>query len=121
MSEAAFANRRVGHRSLLGERDELLEVLRWDLGIDDQHVRRGTDQRDRRDILDGVVFRRVEQRRRDERRRRGDAEGVTIRVGLRDLARADLAAGARTVHDNHCLVQLNRQLLGDDTRDRVRG
>ena len=104
----------------LRERDELGQVARLHLRIDDQQVRRDRHQRDRREIRDRVV-RKLRIRAGRDRVGAGRAERQRVAVGRR-LGRgvgADRAAGARPVLDDHGLAEPLAQPLRHDAGDDV--
>jgi hypothetical protein len=90
--------------------------------VNDEYHRRYRCQRDRRQILDGIVGHALEQALRDR-----DLGGVShedrVSVGRRlggDIG-AYHAAGARTIVDHDLLAPRLRQLLRDHAREDVGG
>src|SRR5262245_19338523 len=70
-------------RFLLGERDELLDVVHRQRGIDDQRVVDGHEPRDRRETLDRIIGQLgVEAGIDDERHFRPDQQRVAVGRGL---------------------------------------
>ena len=119
---AAVAGRAVVQLARPGarERDELLQVLRRHVGMDDVQARHLGEQRDRLEVLDRVVGELVEDERVD-RERADVAEDQRVLVGRRgDLGHRDVAGAARLVVDVDALAEqlaeLDRGRAGDDLR-----
>src|SRR5450631_4190865 len=102
MDAAAFAGRGVIElaRLRLGERDQLLHVVRGQRRVDQNDERAGGDEPDRREVLARVVADVWIKRRIDgERSGAAEPERVAVGRGLGDLAGAERAAGAAVVFD----------------------
>ena len=95
-------------------------VLAGNAGVHHQDVRRGGGQRDRREVLVGVVGRLGVEARIDHEARARDQDACSRRARrLRDLRHADIAAGAGVVLDIELLLEIFRQLLRDQPRHHV--
>ncbi|MNN56675.1 hypothetical protein D3C81_1716210 [compost metagenome] len=91
------------------------------LGVGDQHVGHHGQQRDRGEVLDGVVVQVLVQRGVDRHAIGHDQDGVAVRLGARHAGRADVAARARAVlHDEGC-VELLAHGLAQGAGDAVHG
>ena len=122
MREARHAGRAVVERAGLGlgQRDQLGDVVHREPRIDHQHIGRGADHHDRREILDRIVRQVSAQTHRHRvRARGGDADRVAVGRRLGDRVGADIAAGADPVVDHDLLAQPGPQPLRQDARDDV--
>jgi len=118
---AAVARGAIGQgaRLRLGERDELLQVLRRHVRrVDHEDVRHLREQRDRHEILVDVV-RQLREHVRIHRERAdvADDDRVAVRLGARDLLHRDVACSARLVVDDHLLAERLRHLRRHRARD----
>ena len=107
VTRAAGARRCVGNlvRPRLGERDQLLDGAHRQRRVDDEHLRHQARERDRREILERIVAG-VGNERRHDRERVGDREQrVAVGRRFRDELRADEAARARPIVDDHLLTE----------------
>jgi hypothetical protein len=102
------------------ERDEFLQVRGLHAGIEHEQVRRRSDERDRREILDRIVPElRVCGRRDHVRAGSAHREGVPVgRRARRDFG-ADGAARAAAIVDDHLLAERFGHALADEPRDDV--
>jgi hypothetical protein len=89
---------------LLGERDQVAQRLRRKRLIGDDQDRRGGDQADRREILVDVIA----GTGAEANPARHDSQGVTIRNCLGEIAKADHAARAPAILDDHLLAERRR-------------
>src|SRR4029078_12155429 len=81
-------------RLRLGERDELLHVVRGHRRVYQDYERTGGDKADRREVLALIVAGvRIKRRVDGERAGAAEPEGVAVGRGLGDLAGADRTAG----------------------------
>ena len=113
-AERQFAGIRFGVGDQLGHGAEGCR------GIDHEHVGRDRDQRDGREILDGIVGELAVQTDVDRVRGQCAFENrVAIRCALGHEIRADIAAGAGPIVDDHGLAPGIRQLLPDRAGDDV--
>ena len=122
MSRAAVAAR--AERELAGIRlrvgDEFLRRVDGQRRVDDQHVRRDRDERDRREVLHRVVRHlRVKARVHRVRRQRAHQDRVAVGRRLRDEVGADVAARAGPVVDDNALAPVLARLLRDGAADDV--
>ena len=108
----------------LGIRDELAQGLRGQRRDGDDHPRRASDQRDRRDIGHRVVGHLGLQARIDDVRRDHHHEAVPVGRGLEHEVRSGDAVGARAVLHKNVLppgfAELLRDLAADDVRAAAR-
>ena len=102
----------------LGERDELLDAVHRQAGIDRDDVRRGDQHGDRREGFQRVVGQRVEPRI-DRARERHDQQRVAVLWRVGDDLAADHAAGAAAIVDDDLLAKPLAEMLGDDAGDDV--
>ena len=102
----------------LGQRDELLDAVDRQAGIDRDDIRRGYQHGDRGEGFQRIVRQRVEPRI-DRAGERYDQQRMAIlwRVG-NDFA-ADHAAGAAAIVDDDLLAKPLAEMLGDDAGDDV--
>jgi hypothetical protein len=116
---AARAERELA-RIRLRITDQLGDRIGRHRRIQHQHVRRNRDQGDRREVLDRVVRHLAVQADVDRVRRQCALEDrVAVGRAFRDQVGADVAAGARSVVDDHRLSPGDRELLSDRAGDRV--
>ena len=104
----------------LGERDELRERLRLDLGIDHHQHRHLGDVGDRDER--GLRVERhlgVEERIGGEDAGRRHQQRVAVGRGLGDRTRAGVAAGAGAVLDHDRLAERFRHLVADRARQHI--
>ena len=98
----------------LGVLDEFGKRAHRQIGVDQQHIGQAVDQRDRREILDGVIGQIGVDGGVDHMRAlRGDDQRVAVGPGLGHVDRAHGAAGAALVVDQHRNAQLAAQAVGD--------
>ncbi len=100
----------------LGQRHQFVDALGWDRGMHHQHMRRRAHQRNRLEVLVGIVgdFR-IEADIGDEVA--GGAEDrIAVRRGARGGAHGDVAAAAGHVLDVERLPETFRQLRCDQPR-----
>ena len=123
MLRTAIAGRAIGQARIgLGVGDELGERLRRNRRVDDQRERHAGDQRDRREILHGIVGQLLVERLVDRKRGRGrHQERVAVGLGSRDLLGAERGAGARLVLDHDDRVQPALDLVGDQPAEQIGG
>jgi hypothetical protein len=112
--KAVFA--RIG----LDERNELRDGFRFDGRMHDQDIRRLRQDRDRREIIDGVERLVCEQARVDHEAARRRKHRVAVGRRLGDQARPDIAAGADHVFDMDRLSPFVGELRRDQTGHDVR-
>jgi hypothetical protein len=119
---AAVARRAVVElaRLRLRERDELLEVLRRQIGVDDIQARHLGKQRDRLEVLDRVVGQLFEDERVDRERADVAEHDRVLVVGTRDLGHRDVAGAARLVVDEDALAEQLAELGGGRAGDDLR-
>ena len=127
MRGAAAADRAVGKLSRLAPRmlDKRLEVGQAERRLDDEHLRRGREQRNRREVALGVVAKPLVEVLVDRHRAVSRYEQrVAVRRRLRHRVGADIAAGAAAVLDDErlteSLLQPLRKRAADDVRGRAR-
>ena len=89
----------------LGERDQLLRVVRGQARARDDHVRIVDEQPDRREILHGIVRRLGLQAGRQREVGRREQQRVAIGCGLLHRLRADEARRAGLVLDHDRLAE----------------
>ena len=101
--------------------DELGEGLDRDLGVHHQQVGELGEAGNRHEILFRVVRQvLVEERVNGVGAHRADKKGVSVRRGLGDGGRSDIAAGTGTVLDHEGLAVFGLKLLGDDAGEEIR-
>ena len=107
--EAADAGRGVLQlaRLLLGERDQLLDRIHRQAGMDGDHVGPAGENRDRGERLERIVGQLVEPGI-DGMRHRDDQDGVAVLRRAGGKLGADHAAGAGAVVDHDLLAQVSR-------------
>ena len=118
MRAAAGAGRTHDELALMGLRigDELHDRL-GRRGIRHEHEKRKLrDQRDRRQIRQGIVAERAVERGIRRQRRGAVEDGVAVGFGACDEFVADIGAGAAFVVDDDLLTPDFRELLGEDPR-----
>ena len=94
-------------------------VLCRDVRIDHQHEHVSTGARDRREILHRIVGERLEQMGIGRMRRVGrHQQRVAVGRGARDVSGGDTPL-RRLVLDDDAPIERDRELLCDDTGDRV--
>ena len=117
------AGRTVAKLRFLRELDQLGDRFRRHLRIDDEHIRHGADQRDRREVLVEIELEVFMHFRCDEELRSHHQPGVAV-GGARGDLRAERAGDTRTRIDHDPLVprfvEPLRQNAGDDVRPRPR-
>ncbi|MNL00236.1 hypothetical protein D3C87_1206620 [compost metagenome] len=118
---AANARRAVGQPLALlpGIGQEFGEIAGRHAVVDHQHVGRGGQQRDVREILRRVVRQLGPDGRVDHVVRGRDQQRVAVRVGARHDLGADLPAGAGAVVHHEGLLQLGLHVTGDAARQQV--
>ena len=105
----------------LGERDELLEVLRRHLRVDHQHELRIVERRHRHEVAHQRI-RLVREQRLVRGERVGDGEQrVAVRRRLRDHVGTDHRGRSRPVLDHHRLLELLGERLGELAAEHVAG
>ena len=122
MPGAAVAARAEGELAgiRLGIGDEFLRGVDRQRRVDDEHVRRDRDQRDRREVLDRVVRHlRVEAGVDRVRRQRSHQDRVAVGRRFRNEIGADVAARAGAVVHHNALAPRVAQLLRDRAADDV--
>ena len=122
MGAGASAGRKIIEltRVRLGERDEFLDRLGGQRGMDDKCQWRGGHQRDRREIAHEVVRRFGEQAHVDRLcRDRRHQERIAVGRRLGDEFRADIAARAEAVVDDDLLAPGFAHFLADDAPDDI--
>jgi hypothetical protein len=87
--------------------------------IDEQHLRRLADQRDRRKIGKGIEPELREQGGIDHQAAADDQDGMPVRRRLGDQRRANIAAAAGVVLDVKLLAKALRQLWREHAGNRV--
>ncbi len=93
----------------------------WDVEIGDQHRGHVREQRDRNEVLVGVVGQlAVEKWIHHQRAVDRHQERVAVRVGLGDDLRADDRVGARPVVDDDRLAEFVGELLADEAGEEIR-
>jgi hypothetical protein len=103
-------------------RQELLEVLRREVGANHDHEGDGSQARDRREVLHRVVVELLEQAHVRGLRRVGrHHDGVAVWSGARNLGRRDRALRAGLVLDHERLAERFLELLPHHARDLVGG
>ncbi|MNV50004.1 hypothetical protein D3C71_1419870 [compost metagenome] len=101
---------------------ERLVVRGRELRIHRDHIRRGRNVDDGREVLDRVVGRlRVDGRVGGHARQRGDAQVVAIGLLARGLQRTDRTAATAAVVDHDDLAQFLAQGVGNHARNDVGG
>ena len=102
---AAVAVGRVREPLALGERDQLLDVRSPHRRMHREHRLVHDQADDRSEILDEIPLEVLGEAVVDRLRRGGDEQGVPVRGRACDGLRADVAAGAGAVLDNHVLAE----------------
>ena len=111
--------RKTQARLLFGERDELVERVDAERGMDGEHDRLVRQLDDRRQCLQRVDahFERVRRAGNDVC---GDKDGVTVRCALGRALDSDQATASRLVFHEDMLAEHARQILTDHARRDVR-
>jgi hypothetical protein len=99
--------------------DELRKGLDRQRAVDDQHVRRGPDHADRREVLDRVVADIARRRCRAVRCDIALHQRIAVRCGPRGRLAGDHPAATALVLDHELLPDQPAPSLGDDARDHV--
>src|SRR3954463_14165564 len=95
--------------------DEFLHCGRRHRNVRAKDERIGADDRDRREVLEGIEVHFLHERQR-ELRRGSEKKRVAVRRALRDELGGDGAASADLVLDHERLAEERVQALGDDAR-----
>ena len=103
----------------LGERDQLLHVVRRQRRMRNHDQRRGAHQRDVGEVLERVVGQFWIEGWIDRMRRDDGAEGVAIGRGLGDHIGADDGVGARLVLEHDGLAERIGNLLADEAGHQI--
>src|SRR5262245_20528094 len=121
MERSAIPGRGVGKLAGMGAHicQELGHALRGVLRRHDQHVRRGCDHADRREIADRVPGQVGEQRLIRDQRDRVEHDCVAVRGGAGGGLHADVAGCAAAVVDDDARAELGAEGLGDEARGNV--
>jgi hypothetical protein len=103
------------------EGDEFFHRRRRSGRVHDQHQHVGRDFRDRREVLDRIIWQLFVQARIDDMARCIEQQCVAIRSSPCDHLRAEIAAGAAAVFDDHRLAPRFVQLVGEHAAQCIRG
>src|SRR5262245_44615093 len=105
----------------LGIGDELLDVLRGEVGCDHEHLIALGDLRDRREVLYGVVIAKGDRRSHHQGAGVAEQQRVAVGLGARDRFGAERAAGAGAILDDHGLPKDRPKALNHEARRGVDG
>ncbi len=120
MAAAAGAGRaELQWMAALRQRNELLERSRLHGRMDDEHHRKGGDQRNRLEVGDDVEIHVLEQERQGQEVERRDHHRIAVGRRLRDVARAEEAARTGAIFHDHRLLETGLELVGEQARQRV--
>ncbi|MNC84447.1 hypothetical protein D3C83_00020 [compost metagenome] len=107
-------------RARLGEIEQLLHRAHRDRRMHRDRHRDLGQQRNRREILHGIVAGALVEDRAGDERDRVHEQRVAVGCAAHGDARADLARGAAAVVDDDLLSEQSRELVGDRARVEVR-
>ena len=102
-----------------GQREEFVEALDAELGVDDEQLRPADQQRHRREVAAGVVRRVAEDVRVGDETVEHRQQRVAVGRRLGHGVGADDAAGAGAIVDDYRLAEHFRELRRDRARDDV--
>src|SRR6516162_7897472 len=101
------------------ERDELSYALGWHRRVNGDHGRRGDRERDRLEVLVGIVGNLVEESWVHDVGTESEQQRIAVGRCPRGLARADVAGGAGNVLDIELLPEMLAELLRHQPRECV--
>src|SRR5205809_317178 len=106
----------------LRKRNEILDAARGDRRMNDEHIRHLRNERNRREVLHRIERKPAIQRHVNRVSTYSThQDGVTVRRGLGDRIRADIAACTGAVVDDYRLIPALAEVLPDRPRDDVEG
>ncbi len=108
-------------RILLGERDQLLQVLGGKIVLHDERMREGASARERGEIGNRIIARLLHQQHVVAVGLVvAEGDGVAIRLRLRHGARADGTGRTGAIFHDHLLLQVVLDRRADDAGDHIR-
>src|SRR5215831_8997829 len=104
----------------LQPRDQFIQALCGRSVLCDDELRIACEQRDRLEIIQHVVLKRVDSPVQHMRAQEADAESITIGYRTHDAAHADGPSGASYVFNDDGLAERDPHALGHNAPDRIR-